>query len=51
MRAEHSLHSRFFWAIVVIVALLVTSFAVALTLFVDVLEEELLERVVRTGLQ
>lgn len=51
MRAEHSLHSRFFWAIGVIVALLVTSFAVALALFVDVLEEELLERVVRTELQ
>ena len=51
MRAEHSLHSRFFWAIGIIVALLVTSFAVALALFVDVLEEELLERVVRTELQ
>ena len=51
MRAEHSLHSRFFWAIGVIVALLVTSFAVALALFVDVLEEELLARVVRTELQ
>jgi signal transduction histidine kinase len=51
MRAEHSLHSRFFWAIGVIVALLVTSFAVALALFVHVLEEELLERVVRTELQ
>ena len=51
MRAEHSLHSRFFWSIGVVVALLVTSFAVALALFVDVLEEELLERVVRMELQ
>jgi len=51
MRAEHSLHSRFFWAIGIIVGLLVTSFAVALALFVDVLEEELLARVVRTELQ
>lgn len=48
--AEHSLRRRFLWALIGIVALLVTSFGVALGLFVNVLEHELLERVVTTEL-
>lgn len=47
---EHSLRRRFLWALVGVVALLVASFGVALGLFVDVLEHELLERVVMTEL-
>lgn len=50
MRAEHSLRSRFVWALVGVVVLLLASFATALGLFVDVLEDELTTRVVRVEL-
>ena len=44
--AEHSLRRRFLWALVGVIALLGTTFGIALVLFVNVLEQELLERVV-----
>ena len=50
MRAEHSLRSRFLWAVGSVVVLLVTIFAIAMGLFVDVLEDELAARVVRVEL-
>ena len=50
MRAEHSLRSRFLWALGGVVVLLVAVFAVALGLFVDVLEDELAARVVSVEL-
>ena len=50
MRAEYSLRSRFLWALAGIVVLLVTAFAIAMGLFVDVLEDELAARVVRVEL-
>jgi signal transduction histidine kinase len=46
MHPEHSLRSRFLWAMGSIVLLLVTAFVIALVQFVDVLEDELLARVV-----
>jgi len=45
-RAEHSLRRRFLWALLGVVALLVAMFGIALGLFVNVFEHELLERVV-----
>ena len=50
MRAEHSLRSRFLWALGSVVLLLVAIFAIAMGLFVDVLEDELAARVVRVAL-
>lgn len=50
MRTEHSLRSRLLWAFGSIVVLLITAFAVALAQFVDVLEDELLARVVNVEL-
>lgn len=46
MRTEHSLRSRFLWAMGSIVLLLVIAFVIAMAQFVDVLEDELLARVV-----
>jgi signal transduction histidine kinase len=51
MRLEHSLRSRFLWALGSIAFLLVTTFAVAMAQFIDVLEDELLARVVKIELQ
>ena len=51
MRAEHSLRSRFLWALGSIVVLLVAGFAVAVGHLVDALEDELLARVVTIELQ
>ena len=48
--AEHTLRRRFLWALIGVAALLVASFGIALGLFVDVLEHELLERVLTTEL-
>lgn len=45
IRTEHSLRHRFLWALIGVSGLLLASFGVALGLFVDVLEHELLERV------
>ena len=50
MRTEHSIRSRFLWALGGVVVLLVAVFAIALGLFVDVLEDELAARVVRVEL-
>lgn len=50
MRTEHSLRSRLLWALGSIVVLLVMVFAVALAQFVEVLEDELLARVVKVEL-
>lgn len=50
MHAEHSLRSRFMWALTGVVVLLLAAFAIALGLFVDVLEDELAARVVRVEL-
>ncbi len=44
--AEHSLRRRFLWALLGVAALLVATFGIALGLFVQVFEHELLERVV-----
>jgi len=44
--AEHSLRRRFLWALLGVVAMLVAMFGVALGLFINVCEHELLERVV-----
>ena len=51
MHAEHSLRSRFVWALMGVVVLLLAAFATALGLFVDVLEDQLAARVVRVELQ
>lgn len=50
MRAEHSLRSRLLWALGGVVVLLMAVFAVAIGLFVDVLEDELEARLVRVEL-
>jgi hypothetical protein len=50
MRPERSLHGRFLWAQASIVVVLLVAFALAIAQFVDVLENELLERMVRSEL-
>ena len=45
-RTERSLRRRLLWALIGVASLLVASFGVALGLFVNALEHELLERVV-----
>lgn len=50
MRPEHSLRSRLFLGIAGIALFLVTAFGLAFWLFIDVLEDELLVRVVRMEL-
>ena len=50
MRPEGSLRSRFLWALASIVVVQLLAFALAIGQFVAVLEDELLERVVRVEL-
>ena len=51
MRPEHSLHSRLVWALAGIVGLVAATFGIAMGLFVSVLEDELLARLVTVELR
>jgi len=51
MRPEHSLRARFLWALAAVIAVMSLAFAFALSHFVEVLEQELLRRVVQIELQ
>ncbi len=51
MPAEHSLRARFLWALAAVIVVMSLAFSVALGQFVQVLEQELLRRVVQIELQ
>ena len=51
MPPEHSLRARFLWALAAVIAVMTLAFSVALGHFVQVLEQELLRRVVQIELQ
>lgn len=51
MPAEHSLRARFLWALTAVIVVMALAFSVALGHFVQVLEQELLRRVVQIELQ
>lgn len=51
MRPETGLRARFLWALAAVIAVMTLAFSVALGHFVQVLEQELLRRVVQIELQ